>query len=114
MVQVRVTPWWVPMAVSHTVLWVCTPLAVLILVGGVVRLVDGIVDMAGWQVLQGLWFTAIGIERDRLVRQGDPPLAGGGGSRPYYGGAPPHTAETRGPIASRVLDGCSRGCSQRR
>jgi hypothetical protein len=58
---VRVTLWWVPMAVWHAVLWVCTPWAVLILVGGVVRLVDGIVDMAGWQVLQGLWFTAIGI-----------------------------------------------------
>jgi hypothetical protein len=49
------------MVVWHAVMWVCTPIAVLILVGGVVRLVDGIVELAGWQALGGLWFTATGL-----------------------------------------------------
>jgi hypothetical protein len=58
---VRHTPWWVPMVMWHAVMWVCTPIAVLILASGLYGLVDGIVDLDGWQVLRALWLTACGI-----------------------------------------------------
>lgn len=49
------------MAVWHAVMWVCTPVAVLILASGLYGLVDGVVFLEGWQVVRALWVTAGGV-----------------------------------------------------
>jgi hypothetical protein len=49
------------MAVWHAVMWVCTPVAVLILASGLYGLVDGLVALDGWQVVRALWVTAAGV-----------------------------------------------------